>query len=272
MPNWVFNSLVVSGDKATLDEMVAQLNKPVTKYYRDFVYLPTEDGSRKVKQDENGNAIREVVETHYPNPVFSFMNVVAPTDLDTYYGDEVFKKRDDTFNADGSFNTEAFNKEFVRSINEDNDWWHWNVRNWGTKWDIAVADGVDYALTEMTRNEDGSIHYRFETAWSPVFEVLTKLSKMYPTLEFSYDYEEEQGWGGEAVIANGEIVSESEYDIPSCHADYVTRDRECNCEVEPNYPEYWYEDCPADKTKYEWVDEEWQEIEMSDPSAMMANN
>lgn len=257
MPNWVFNTLSVSGDKATLDEMVAQLNKPVTKHYPETNF---------------DKELQKWVETPatqvFNNPVFSFWNVVAPTNLEAYYGEEVFKNTDtNSRDKDGKIDGVAFMAEFHRSIAEDNDWYHWNIRNWGTKWDIASADDELYGGTSMEVNDDGDVVYRFETAWSPVHEVLTKLSKMYPTLTFDYYYEEEQGWGGEDTIVNGEIIESNEWDIPNSHADNVKLDKECNCEFDDD-PAYWYSDCPVDTEKYEWVDGEWVE-KVSDPSAMI---
>ena len=35
MPNWVFNSLVVSGEQSALDKMVEQLNQPFEKHFPD---------------------------------------------------------------------------------------------------------------------------------------------------------------------------------------------------------------------------------------------
>ena len=229
------------------------------------IYESTEGFPRKVKLDENGNAIREQITYTYNNPVFSFMNVVAPTDLEAYYGEEVFKKSTtdtvgDTLND--SFNSEAFMAEFVRSMTEDNDWYHWNVRNWGTKWDIAVRNDEEYADTTLENTDDGSLMYRFNTAWSPVTEVVRLLSEMYPSLTFEYEFEEEQGWGGIGEYRNGEESIIDEWDIPSSHADYVKRDRECSCECEPDYPEFWYEDCPADTEKYVWVDGGWEEKDL----------
>ena len=75
MPNWVYNSLYVTGNTADLQAMKAQLNSPVTTYHLDFEYESLEP--RKVRLDENGNAIRMPVEKTMHNPVFSFMNVVA---------------------------------------------------------------------------------------------------------------------------------------------------------------------------------------------------
>ena len=248
MPNWVFNSLVVSGEKSELDRMVAQLNQPMTKHFPESNY------DRDKQEWVNTPSVQV-----YNNPVFSFWNVIAPTNLEAYYGEEVHKNRDKGFNADGTLDSEAFMEEFTRSMSEDNDWYHWNCRNWGTKWDIAVQDNEQYASTRMEITDDGDVMYHFETAWSPVHSVLTKLSEQYPALSFDYEYEEEQGWGGRCTFQSGNIVSEEEWDIPSSHADYEALDRECNCVTDID-SDYWFEDCPVDADRFKWNGEFWEDV------------
>lgn len=238
MPNWVYNTVAISGDRPTLDALKAQLNQPVTKYYPEH----------KFDNDTKEHTLVPSVQ-HYSNPVFSFWNVIAPTDLDTYFGQHTFEPV-----PEGTDILAKIRNDFATK----SDWYNWNVRNWGTKWDIAVEDNEKFAETELEDNGD-SLLYRFSTAWSPVFEVFDVLSSQYPTLDFDYEYEEEQGWGGNAVYHNGEMITHSQYDIPSSHADYVERNRECSCEVEGDYPQFWYEDCPVDETKYEFIDGEWSE-------------
>jgi hypothetical protein len=250
MPNWVFNTLVVSGEKSELEKMVAQLNQPFVKHFpqHDFV---------------NGELVKTADEQVYDNPVFAFWNIVKPTDLEAYYETEVFKKQ--------TLAPEDFMAEFVRSMKEDQDWYHWNCRNWGTKWDVAVSNGDEYPNTELEWSDDNCILIRFETAWSPVGEVLIKLSEQYPTLEFDYEYEEETGWGGTAVFRGGEEIGSDEWESPSCHSDYKARGNECNCEHDLD-PAYWYEDCPVDTTKYKWDGEEWQELsDLSDTLVSTTN-
>lgn len=239
MPNWVFNSLVVSGEQSELDKMVAQLNQPFTMHHPVHKFV---DGKyTKVADSE-----------HYSNPVLAFWNIVKPTDLEAYYGEEIHKKT--------KLEPDEFMAEFVRSMREDNDWYHWNCRNWGTKWDVCVSDDNECPNTIKTVNDDGSVMYHFETAWSPVGEVLMKLSEQYPTLEFDYEYEEEQGWGGSCTFVGGEDIACDEWNIPESHSDYKERDKECSCEYDDT-PEYWYEDCPVDTNKFSWNkdEEEWQE-------------
>jgi len=251
MPNWVFNSLVVSGEQSELDKMVEQLNQPFTMHHPVHKFV---DGKyTKVADFEE-----------YNNPVFAFWNIVKPTDLESYYEKEVFTKKQ----LDG----EEFMAEFVRSMREDQDWYHWNCRNWGTKWDVCVSDDNEYPNTIKTVNDDGSVMYHFQTAWSPVGEVLMKLSEQYPTLNFDYEYEEEQGWGGSCTFLGGEDIACNEYDIPSSHADYEALERECQCQYEDI--EYAFEDCPVDTTKYRWDNEleEWQEMSDLSDTLVSTNN
>jgi hypothetical protein len=64
-------------------------------------------------------------------------------------------------------------------------------------------------------------------------------------LEFDFYWEEEQGWGGEAIGAGGYYSITKEWDIPNSHSDYVERDREesCICSWADDKDD-WYEDCP----------------------------
>jgi hypothetical protein len=252
MPNWVFNSLVVSGEQSELDKMVEQLNQPFVKHFPEHKF-------------EKGEIVWVADEQHYDNPVFAFWNIVKPTDLEAYYDTDVHKgskniKKDD----DGKMDGESFMQEFVRSMKEDQDWYHWNCRNWGTKWDVGVPNGQEYSDTQITLNDDGSVMYHFQTAWSPVGEVLMKLSEQYPTLEFDYEYEEEQGWGGACTFLGGEDVACDEYDSPMSHRDHKDRDKECICEY--GDPENGYEDCPVDTTKFKWDSELEEWVELSDLS------
>jgi hypothetical protein len=251
MPNWVFNTLVVSGEKSELEKMVAQLNQPFTM-------------NHPVHKFVDGEYTQVANSEDYDNPIFAFWNIVKPTDLKTYYETEVFTKK--------SLEAEDFMKEFVRSMRDDQDWYHWNVRNWGTKWDVAVSNDNEYPNTELEWSDDNCILIRFETAWSPVGEVLLKLSEQYPTLEFDYEYEEETGWGGTAIFKSGEETSSDEWDSPMSHADYKDRDKECICEY--GDPENGYEDCPVDTTKFKWDTEleEWTEMSDLSDTLVSTNN
>ena len=61
-------------------------------------------------------------------------------------------------------------------------WYKWRIRNWGTKWNAyGYEGGVQF---------DGK-SLRFQTAGSPPKPIVTKLSEMYPDLDFTHQWADE---------------------------------------------------------------------------------
>jgi len=119
--------------------------------------------------------------------------------------------------------------------NTAGNWYNWNNKYWGIKWDASVQ-GVERDTELLT--------YNFDSPWGPPDpEMFLEMSEKFPFIAFTHSYEEEQGWGGEYEFQNGDISESNEWDIPSCHAEYVERGRDCICEFEDD-PEYLYPDCP----------------------------
>ena len=116
----------------------------------------------------------------------------------------------------------------------DNSWYNWNITNWGTKWDVAVASDDKYPDTYMegpTENgENLVVYYNFNTAWGVAEPALCKLSSQYPDLLFTLSYEEETGWGGEMEFLRGDIISNSEYGW-KCRECEHTEDETPYCET-----------------------------------------
>jgi len=86
------------------------------------------------------------------------------------------------------------------------EWYHWCIQNWETKW-----DAYDY------KEWDGNM-LRFCTAWSPPRPVIQALSKKFPELTFRLQYADE-GWGyvGETTFAGGAVIGEEylrDYKLP----------------------------------------------------------
>ena len=182
MPNWVFNHLLAEGPQEDIDKLKTQLNKPFSKTHDSW--------NIETKQ-------MELKETKYSNPVFAFHNIFNHTQAGI--SDEEYLKQP--------------NHALGEPITFDgNNWYDWNVRNWGTKWDVANHDGDEYPDTEITSEGTGMIGYRFNTAWSPPVEVIEKLSAQYPKIEFELSFEEEQGWGGAITFINGEGTETESYD------------------------------------------------------------
>jgi hypothetical protein len=187
MPNWVFNGLTIEGNPSEVNDLVAQLNRPFKKV-ADNWNLETHEMEKKLYT--------------YPNPVFAFHNIY--NHIEDGVSDEVYEGQPD--------HTLPIQEAMQFKTN---DWYSWNVRNWGTKWDVAVGADDKYPDTNtegpVPNGENLVVHYNFNTAWSPPHPAIAKLSSQYPTLLFTLSYEEETGWGGECEFLRGEMISESDY-------------------------------------------------------------
>ena len=73
---------------------------------------------------------------------------------------------------------------FPKSGKNDDRWYHWNIQNWGTKWDIN-ADSVDIEYADSEQ-----IEIEFDTAWSPPEEICFRLREMFAEVNISWFYDE----------------------------------------------------------------------------------
>jgi hypothetical protein len=179
MPNWVYNYLDIAGSKEDISAIKSQLNQPFTREH-DQWNVATQQMEKK--------------DTIYSNPILAFWNVIKPTNLEAYNGEQPKHDPD-------------------KPITFDSDhWYDWNVRNWGTKWDVGVHDEEKYPETELLNESEDYLGYRFNTAWSPPLPVIGEMSVQYPNLTFTLSYEEEQGWGGEIIFVNGNGAEISSYE------------------------------------------------------------
>ena len=138
--------------------------------------------------------------------------------------------------------TNGWSKENGHEGDTPNNWYNFNNREWGTKWDCSSA--------EIVTEDEGEITYSWTSPWSPPIPVFEAMAKQHPKLAFDFEWEEEQGWGGAARGSNGFFGITSEYDTPDSHADYEARGRSenCNCKWSDDQDD-WYDDCPRPKNE-----------------------
>lgn len=179
MPNWTYNSLTIEGSKEDISAIKTQLNKPFQRQHDTW------------NKDTGKMELQDVT---YSNPVFAFWNVVKPIDLETY-----------------NLQKDPKHDNSIIDFKGDN-WYDWNVRNWGTKWDVAVHDGDEYPETELVEEDETSLVYSFNTAWSPPLPAIEALSAQYPDVEFDLQFEEETGWGGNYLFSNGQGTEIESYE------------------------------------------------------------
>lgn len=199
MPNWVYNTLTAEGSTEAIAAFRSDMARPIPTFRRvEGSPFETVQGEWDTEETE-----------------FSFLNILAPS-------------------------AEELAAYFTTANNEapGGNWYAWNNRNWGTKWDASD--------TEIVLDSAAEVIIRFSTAWAPPEPVFAALCEKYPELNLTLGYEEEQGWGGEYQSdTEGGYYESSSYDIPTSHAEHEERERECVCSW-IDEPDDWYSDCPRE--------------------------
>ena len=213
MPNWVYTNMTVTGDKQSLDKFRDKAAKPYT--------------TRHTGTWTNGKYDPDAISIVENKSELSFWNFITPTDLDAYFGPE--KKPD-------NYETMTLDERLAESMKFAGDnWYNWNIRNWGTKWDA----------NDVTLDEGGTLCYQFSTAWSPAEGAFKAMVEQHPNLQFEFTNVEEQGWGVVFEGKNGELEEVRSWDIPSSHTEWEDTGAECSrCSWEDQSD--WYEDCPRE--------------------------
>jgi hypothetical protein len=154
-----------------------------------------------------------------PNWVYNNIKIEDNVDTLSIIKNKI-KSSDDEETTDFSFM-----KVIPRPIEEE-DWYTWNINNWGTKWDACDAYLIE---------NDNHLIYEFSTAWSPPEPIILALSKLFPTSLITHTYEEEQGWGGMVIFKNGNVNVNKTWDIPESHKELVDRGGNCGCTDNEKY-------------------------------------
>ena len=81
--------------------------------------------------------------------------------------------------AISGFQNDTLANEFVpQPESEKDNWYDWCVSNWGTKWDFG---GKEY-----DREDDNTVKFSFDTAWSPPVEFFRQLEELGFTVRAIY--------------------------------------------------------------------------------------
>jgi len=123
-----------------------------------------------------------------------------------------------------------------------NNWYDWNINNWGTKWEACRSD--------VYRDNPGEVAFTFDTAWAPPEPVFAAMVSQHPELRFKIRSVEEQGWGVEWLGVDGSLGLVKEWDIPDSHAEHMEHMGYCPCQ-DGRELEYLWDDCPIVKSHHE---------------------
>lgn len=174
MANWCNNTLVIEGDKELREKLIEQAQQSHPQ--------------KIITRDENRQIIK--TEIRDEKSLFSFMNFIRPPQ--------------EAIDSGEYFGYRGFDGEHKLGFTYNN-WYEFNVREWGTKWDASevMVDVFDYETI---------VH--FDTAWSPPIPVIKEIIKQYPDLTFEYDYEElGMSFAGRITYSPESGLSENEWDI-----------------------------------------------------------
>ena len=244
MPNWVEHRLAITGNQDSLDKLKELMAKPYTTFSQDW-------HTNEVSQGQSKGA-------------FQLWNIVSPTDLASYFGfksDELhaeeMKNRGKSNDEDEDIETvittikealaEPFDvqemvREFQESLQVGQDWYHWNIREWGTKWEISNAS------YESSPNR---LVYSFCSAWSPPVSAIGRLAEMFPDLVFTVRFlDEGDNFAGEIHWESGEQVFDT--DLAINHGLKMEMYDECYACNSDNIDDTDYDDLRNDYGCSEW--------------------
>lgn len=180
MPNWCFNELTVSGSAEAMAEFYTMLDNDSEFRMNSFLPQPEE-----LRGTTSPNQFRPLDEKK--PEVINGSVVMIEVDADGLTLEEFT----------------AHKAELREKYGYDN-WYDWNIANYGTKWDLNDAG-------EQYRNET-SYGVCYDTAWSPNCEFVVAISAMFPELEFELTYNESgMGFAGKLTASGGDYNDE---DIP----------------------------------------------------------
>jgi len=134
----------------------------------------------------------------------------------------------------------SFNKAIPRPKDQEENWYDWNRKNWGTKWDARYInsnynelitdnkkkyfqDDIRNTLLVLNRKLEVEVKpvvpiiqelfsyyefsYNFDTAWAPPIPWLEVISEKYKNIKFDFEYNIE-GYdnGGRIVLKGDEVI------------------------------------------------------------------
>lgn len=204
MPNWVYNTLHVHApNKEAMDKFISKMSKPIPHVATDYTIAPSQR-----------NTTVEVISLQETD--FSFWNILRP------------KKK-------------LWKEYWSVSDNNrpENNWYNWNVANWGCKWDVHDESSVE-------RSDDTYASVTFDTPWSPPMGIIHAIGDKFPDLSFTWAWQEEQGFGGEFEIDSDGVTETDSYDIPSSHSEMMNRQGYCHCEHYDLDEDLPFDDCHRD--------------------------
>ena len=192
MPNWSSNRVTITGPEVDIAALVEQLSRPYTRPHEEWL-----------DRAGDGTYVRREaprITTHTYEGAFLLWNIIAPdpSTMDQYIQQPRRRPTGAVVeNADGTISVQLDPENFAVSWFESNSWYDWNIRVWGTKWEVSDA--------RIDKRSNGEVVYSFDTAWSVPWGALEVLSEQYPFLTFHVIADNEVGETQWADVVAGRV-------------------------------------------------------------------
>lgn len=181
MPNHVTNIIEIKGDPARVKALFESVKNDEYGLgsidFNKLIPMPPELDMEEGNRTTRGlKAYKDFIEIYTFNDKkgdFDLLNIPEKSEQ------AFLRVRPDIDRAAWDLGRQAFQNEQKYGAAT---WYKWRTRNWGTKWNAyGYEGGVQF---------DGK-SLRFQTAGSPPKPIVTKLSEMYPDLDFTHQWADE---------------------------------------------------------------------------------
>lgn len=175
MPNYCDNTLEIHSIVGIYDDIISKL---LFTECKDSSYSPTLGGKRF--------SLEAALPTPEPlRGTSAPANVVTKEELKEF----IKRKKKGEMPWQGLPMTQAMFNKYLKKYGAT-DWYHWNIANWGVKWDADVYD-ITQRFYKNGLNENIETRIHFTTAWAPPtiwFDHIAKVLKdeaVYMELRYS---------------------------------------------------------------------------------------
>ena len=241
MPNWSYNNLKISGDPDKMKEFYSigiklNINNEMSFRFSNIFPMP-----EKIKNTVSPSSSAKNKKWMNEDEVAAERESKISDVLGTKPSIELIPCEN---------NTPEKCKALIEEYGADN-WYDWNISNYGTKWDAESVLG-DIEVS------DGEFITSFDTAWSPPSTFLEKLQNKFPELDIrcSYTLEGSDDCGlfetnrynedGEEVVYLDHETSESRIVSDDGRSVYFDEDGDCRYHDDDEICEDWYTENPFD--------------------------
>jgi hypothetical protein len=202
MPNWCYNSVVVSAKTATeLEEFI-----------------------KFAKQTHHAHELTPFTDerVEHPDSQGVFWNFITPPEeiREEYFGRQP-QYSDSLSTSDPNWWAQVEERRKVST-----HWYDWNITNWGTKWDVSWEE-EDVPSIEQQNDSRFFLVWHFNTAWGAPEPVYRAMAERFPNIEFDFEAtEESNAFAGKMTFVDGKVVTDEWVSQPT-HEDYDRLDIPC---------------------------------------------